>query len=151
MNEIRTVAVIGGGQMGSGIAVACVLAGMTTTVREVTEVVCQRALAAVTRSTTRLVERGLIEAERRDAALARLRCTTELEAIAGSDLVIEAVVEDLSVKTGLWTELDALCRPGAIFASNTSSLTIAAMAAATARPDRMIGLHFFHPVLACAR
>lgn len=148
MNEIRTVAVIGGGQMGSGIAVACVLAGMTTTVREVTEVVCQRALAAVTRSTTRLVERGLIEAERRDAALARLRCTTELEAIAGSDLVIEAVVEDLSVKTGLWTELDALCRPGAIFASNTSSLTIAAMAAATARPDRMIGLHFFHPVLA---
>jgi 3-hydroxybutyryl-CoA dehydrogenase len=146
MTEIRSVAVLGGGQMGSGIAHVCAAAGFETVVREVTAAMCQRAQHSVERSLARAVERGKLGAEARDAALARVRYATDLEALAGCDLVIEAVVEDLEVKNRAWRELDAVCAPATVFASNTSSLTIAAMAAATARADRVVGLHFFNPV-----
>jgi 3-hydroxybutyryl-CoA dehydrogenase len=132
--------------MGSGIAQVCAQAGFDTVVREVSEGACQRALSAVERSLTRTVERGKLDAAERDAALDRLTLTTDLDALADRDLVIEAVVEDLEVKNAAWRELDALCPPATLFASNTSSLTIAAMAAVTARGDRMLGLHFFNPV-----
>jgi 3-hydroxybutyryl-CoA dehydrogenase len=146
MTDIRSVAVLGGGLMGSGIAQVAAQAGLPTVVREVSESLAQRARASVERSLARAVERGKLDAGGRDAALARLRVTTDFASVAEADLVIEAVVEDLAVKNALWRELDALCPPATLFASNTSSLTIAAMAAATTRADRFVGLHFFNPV-----
>jgi 3-hydroxybutyryl-CoA dehydrogenase len=143
---IRTVGVLGAGLMGSGIAQVAALAGFDTVVREVSDAVVQRARAAVERSLAKGIERGKLDAARRDAALARLRFTTSMDDLATADVIIEAVVEDLEVKNALWKELDALCPAHTIFASNTSSLTIAAMAAATARADRVVGLHFFNPV-----
>jgi 3-hydroxybutyryl-CoA dehydrogenase len=140
------VAVLGAGQMGSGIAQVCAQAGFDTLVREVTDAATQRARAAIERSLARAVERGKLTAEARDAALARVTVTAELDACADRDLVLETVVEDLEVKNALWRELDAICPPRTLFASNTSSLTIAAMAAATSRGDRLFGLHFFNPV-----
>jgi 3-hydroxybutyryl-CoA dehydrogenase len=146
MSAIQSVAVLGGGLMGSGIAHVTAVAGIDTVVREVTSAMSQRAQHAVERSLARAVERGKLTADGRDAALTRLRFTTEFEELAACDLVIEAVVEDLEVKNGAWRELDVVCGAETIFATNTSSLTVAAMAAATARPDRMVGLHFFNPV-----
>jgi 3-hydroxybutyryl-CoA dehydrogenase len=105
-----------------------------------------RGRKAIEGSLARLVEKGKLDAAARDAALGRLAFTTDLAAVAACDLIIEAVTEDLEVKNALWRELDAACAPATIFASNTSSLTIAAMAAATGRPDRVVGLHFFNPV-----
>jgi 3-hydroxybutyryl-CoA dehydrogenase len=144
--HIHTVGVLGGGIMGSGIAQVAALAGFNTVVRELSDPLVQRARASVERSLARGIERGRLTAERRDDALGRLHFTTALADVAGADVVIEAVVEELGVKNALWTELDALCPSHTIFASNTSSLTIAAMAAATARADRFVGLHFFNPV-----
>jgi len=142
------VAVIGSGQMGSGIAQVAAQAGFTTRVREVSEALCQRGRSTIEKSFARTIEKsqGKVTPPDRDAALARIQFTTRLEDLADSDIVIEAVVEELDAKNAIWKELDGLCPPHTIFASNTSSLTIAAMAAATARPDRMIGLHFFNPV-----
>ena len=132
--------------MGGGIAQVAAQAGFATVVREVSDAVGQRSRAAIEKSLAKGVERGKLSAGTRDAALGRLAVTTRLDELADCDLVIEAVVEDLQVKNALWKELDALCPPHTIFASNTSSLTIAAMAAATTRADRMVGLHFFNPV-----
>jgi 3-hydroxybutyryl-CoA dehydrogenase len=132
--------------MGSGIAQVAALASFDTVVRELSDALIQRARTSVERSLARGVERGKLTGEQRDAALSRLRFTTELADLATADIVIEAVVEDLEVKNALWVELDGRCPSHTIFASNTSSLTIAAMAAATARADRFVGLHFFNPV-----
>jgi len=142
------VAVIGSGQMGSGIAQVAAQAGFATRVREVSEALCKRGRSTIEKSFARTIEKsqGKVTPPDRDAALARIQFTTRLEDLADSDIVIEAVVEELDAKNAIWKELDGLCPPHTIFASNTSSLTIAAMAAATARPDRMIGLHFFNPV-----
>jgi 3-hydroxybutyryl-CoA dehydrogenase len=146
MAEIKTVGVLGCGLMGSGIAQVCAQAGYDTIVREVSDELVRRGLGGIEKQLGRAVEKGKLSAEERDAVQARLRGTTRLEELAGCDLVIEAVVEDLEVKNQMWRALDELCRPETIFASNTSSLTIADMAAATKRPERMVGLHFFNPV-----
>ena len=146
MNEIRKVGVLGGGLMGGGIAQVVAQAAFTTVVREVSDALAQRARASIEKSLARGLARGKVSAEQRDEALRRLFVTARIDELADCDVVIEAVVEDLAVKNALWKELDALCPPHTIFASNTSSLTIAAMAAATARADRMVGLHFFNPV-----
>ena len=146
MAEIRTVGVLGCGLMGSGIAQVCAQAGYETRVREVSEELWRRGVAGIAKQLARQVEKEKITAGDRDAALARISGTTRLEDLAGCDLVIEAVVEDLAVKNEMWRTLDELCPAETIFASNTSSLTIAEMAAATRRPDRLIGLHFFNPV-----
>ncbi len=146
MAEIARVGVLGAGLMGSGIAQVAAQAGFSTTVREVSDALCQRARNGVEKSLAKGIEKGKVTPEGRDAALANLAFTTDLEALRDCDIVIEAVVEDVEVKNGLWRELDGLCPARTIFASNTSSLTIAAMAAATTRPDRMVGLHFFNPV-----
>ena len=143
---IARVGVVGGGLMGSGIAQVATQAGLTTTLRELTEPLCERARSTITRSLDKGIEKGKLTTEARDAALARLTTTTRLEDLAGCDIVIEAVVEDLDVKNALWRELNGHCAAHTIFASNTSSLTIAAMAAASGRPDRLVGLHFFNPV-----
>jgi 3-hydroxybutyryl-CoA dehydrogenase len=132
--------------MGSGIAQVCATAGFPTVVRDVSNELLDRGRAAILGSLGKLVDKGKLEPAARDRALERLSFTTELGALDGVAIVIEAVTEDLELKNRLWRELDARARPETIFASNTSSLTIGAMAAATTRPDRFVGLHFFNPV-----
>jgi 3-hydroxybutyryl-CoA dehydrogenase len=146
MKQIKKVGVIGGGLMGSGIAQASAAAGFPTTVREVSEDLCAKSRHSIEKSLAKGIERGKVTAAERDATLKNLRFVTRLEELADSDLFIEAVVEELDVKNGLWSELNRIAHPDAIFASNTSSLTIIAMATASGRPDRMLGLHFFNPV-----
>lgn len=146
MAEIRRVAVLGCGLMGSGIAEVSARAGYETRVREVSDELCQKGRSAIEKSLGRAVEKGKLAAEERDAALGRLHFTTSLEELKDVDIVIEAVTEDLDLKNEMFRALDQICGPSTIFASNTSSLTIADMAAATQRPDRMVGLHFFNPV-----
>ena len=132
--------------MGSGIAQVAAQRGFDTRVREITQELCDRGRAGVEKQLSRAVEKGKLTADQRNETMGRLRFVTDVEALGDCDIIIEAVTEDLEVKNALWRELDALCEPHTIFASNTSSLTIAAMAAATSRPDRMLGLHFFNPV-----
>ncbi len=144
--DVRTVGVLGCGIMGSGIAQSVASAGYTVIVYEPDPVARDTGARAIERSLARLEEKQKVPAGTRQAALARLTLAASLDALAGVDLAIEAVTEDLAIKNGLWRSLDALCPAHAIFASNTSSLTIAAMAAATSRPDQFVGLHFFNPV-----
>jgi len=146
MGQIKTVGVLGCGLMGSGIAQVCAQAGYDTIVREVSDELVQRGIGGIDKQLGRAVEKGKMAAEDRDAMRSRLRGTTKLDDLAGCDIVIEAVVENLELKNEMWRTLDGLCGPETIFASNTSSLTIADMAAATNRPERMVGLHFFNPV-----
>ena len=146
MNKIKKVGVIGGGLMGSGIAQVSAAAGFPTTVREVSEDLCAKSRQSIEKTLAKGIERGKVTAAERDAALKNLRFVTRLEELADSDLFIEAVVEELNEKNSLWSELNRIAQPDAIFASNTSSLTIIAMATASGRPDRMLGLHFFNPV-----
>ncbi|MEN8376409.1 MAG: 3-hydroxybutyryl-CoA dehydrogenase [Gemmatimonadota bacterium] len=146
MAEIGKVAVIGGGLMGSGIAEVSAKAGYETLLREVNDDFAQKARARIEKSLGRAVDKGKLDAADRDAALGRLSFTTELGDLAEAGIVIEAITEQLDLKREIFGKLDGLCGPEAIFASNTSSLTIVDMAAATKRPDRMVGLHFFNPV-----
>jgi 3-hydroxybutyryl-CoA dehydrogenase len=146
MPAIARVGVLGCGLMGSGIAQVAATAGFPTIVRDVGDAVLAKGRSAISRSLDKLVEKAKLEGQARDGALGRLSFTTDLAALEACDLVIEAVTEDLDLKNTLWRELDALCPPSTIFASNTSSLTIGEMASATARADRFVGLHFFNPV-----
>jgi 3-hydroxybutyryl-CoA dehydrogenase len=146
MSGIRNVGVLGGGLMGSGIAYVSAMAGFPTVVREVSDDLCEKSLTSIRKALAKGVERGKVSAEARDTTLQNLSCTTDVRALSQSDIVIEAVSEDLELKNSLWKELNTVCPPETIFASNTSSLTIAAMAATCGRPDRMLGLHFFNPV-----
>jgi 3-hydroxybutyryl-CoA dehydrogenase len=146
MKKISKVGVLGGGLMGSGIAQVSAAAGFPTTVREVSDALCAKSRQSIEKSLAKGIERGKVTEAERDKTLGNLRFVTELKELADSDLFIEAVVEDLDVKNNLWSQLDQIARPDAIFASNTSSLTIIAMAAASGRPDRMLGIHFFNPV-----
>jgi 3-hydroxybutyryl-CoA dehydrogenase len=144
--SIRTVGVLGGGLMGSGIAQVAAQAGFTTIVRELTEELGAKARDGITRTLAKGIEKGKVTAEERDRALGKLSFVTDLQPLSRCDIVIEAVVEDLEAKNELWRGLHPIVPAHTIFASNTSSLTIAAMAAASGRPDRMVGLHFFNPV-----
>ena len=146
MAEVKVVGVLGCGLMGSGIAQVAAQAGYQTMVREVTDALNERGRAGIAKSLDKFVEKGKLATADRDAVLGRLSFTTRVADLKSCDIVIEAVTEDLEVKNALWKELDTLCGPEAIFASNTSSLTIAAMAASTKRADRFVGLHFFNPV-----
>jgi 3-hydroxybutyryl-CoA dehydrogenase len=146
MDGIERVGVLGCGLMGSGIAQVAAAAGYETFVRDVAQPVLDKGKGAIEKSLARLVEKGKLPAADRDATVRRLTFTTVVADLKSCDIVIEAVTEDLELKNALWKELDGLCGAGTIFASNTSSLTIAAMAAATRRPDRFVGLHFFNPV-----
>lgn len=146
MTEIRRVGVVGGGLMGSGIAYVSAMAGLPTVIREVSDALCEKALTSIRKALAKGVEKGKVSADARDSTLHNLSCTTEIAGLYESDIVVEAVSEDLELKNSLWSELNKICPPQTIFASNTSSLTIAAMAAVCGRPDRMLGLHFFNPV-----
>ena len=146
MTEIRRVGVLGCGLMGSGIAQVAATAGHETIVRDVSQQIWERARGGIEKSLAKFVEKGKLPTADRNAALKRLTFTTATGDLKGCDIVVEAITEDLELKNALWKELDVLCPPHTIFASNTSSLTIAAMAAATKRADRFVGLHFFNPV-----
>jgi 3-hydroxybutyryl-CoA dehydrogenase len=143
---IKKVGVLGCGLMGSGIAQAAATAGFTTIARDVGAPLLDKGKAGIFKSLGRLVDKGKLSGADRDAASSRLSFTTDIGSLSECDIIIEAVTEDLELKNGLWKELDAICPPRTIFASNTSSLTIAAMATATRRADRFVGLHFFNPV-----
>ena len=146
MKEIRKVGVLGGGLMGSGIAQVAAMAGFETVVREVSDPVIDKSKSGIEKVLAKGIEKGKVTAEQRDAAMSRLSFTTDLAQLASCDIVIEAVVEDLEMKNAMWKDLNEICSADTIFASNTSSLTIAAMAAACGRPEKMLGLHFFNPV-----
>jgi 3-hydroxybutyryl-CoA dehydrogenase len=144
--KISKVGVVGCGLMGSGIAQTAAAAGFSTIAHDVSDPLLARGRAGILKSLGRMVDREKITAETREATLKRLCFATDLSALRECDIVIEAVTEDLALKNRLWRELDRICPPATIFASNTSSLTIASMAEATTRPDRFVGLHFFNPV-----
>jgi len=143
---IEKVGVVGCGLMGSGIAQIAAQAGCAVVVREVSEERLNKGLASIEKSLNKFVEKGTLSAADRDAARARLRGTTKLEELKDSDLVVEAIIEQLPDKRELYAALDKICPKNTIFASNTSSLSITEMAFMTARPYRFIGLHFFNPV-----
>jgi 3-hydroxybutyryl-CoA dehydrogenase len=143
--EFRLVGVVGLGTMGAGIAQVCAQAGFEVVGREVTAELAGRAVERIGEHLGRAVAKGKLSVAERDTALARLRTTTELAELAGCDLVIEAIVEELEPKQSLFRELDGIVRPEAILATNTSALSVTAIAGATTRPERVVGLHFFNP------
>jgi 3-hydroxybutyryl-CoA dehydrogenase len=144
--KIKKVGVLGAGLMGAGIAEVCARSGYETVVREVSEELLEKGMGRLRSSLDRAVDKGKLPAADRDKTLGRLEGVVDLEALAECDLVIEAIVENVEEKRRTFTALDAIVREGALFASNTSSLTITQIATATRRPDRFVGLHFFNPV-----
>jgi 3-hydroxybutyryl-CoA dehydrogenase len=143
---IEKVGVVGCGLMGSGIAQTAAQAGLQVLVREVSTELIEKGFSNIDKSLSRLVQRGTLNAEQRDATRSRLRGVTRIEELAGCDIIIEAITEQLSAKRELFQALDAVCPRNTIYASNTSSLSITEMAVATKRPERFVGLHFFNPV-----
>ena len=144
--KIEKVGVVGCGLMGSGIAEVAAKANFDVVVREVTDGLLDAGQDRIRKSLDRAVEKKKLTSVDRDLAWSRLRFSTELSELADRDLVIEAIIEEIEAKNELFSALDGLCGSETILASNTSSLTITEMAAATARPDRVVGLHFFNPV-----
>jgi 3-hydroxybutyryl-CoA dehydrogenase len=144
-HEIKTVGVVGLGTMGAGIAQVAVQAGNDVVGREVTDEFGEQARERIGHYLGRAVEKGRMSGEERDGALGRLRTTTEVSDLAECDLVIEAIVEELDAKRALFAELDRVCGPDAILATNTSALSVTEIAEATERPERVLGMHFFNP------
>jgi 3-hydroxybutyryl-CoA dehydrogenase len=144
--QIRKVGVLGCGLMGSGIAEVAARAGYETVVREVSEEIVEKGVQKIHGSLAKAVEKGKMSAEARDQAVSRLSGAVGLDALADCDIVVEAIVENLDEKRKTFTALDEIVKKDALFASNTSSLTITQMAMFTRRPDQFVGLHFFNPV-----
>jgi 3-hydroxybutyryl-CoA dehydrogenase len=143
---LNHVAVIGAGTMGNGIAQAFAVAGVPVTMTDIAQAPLDRGLKTLDGSLERLVKKDKMSAADKAAALGRVKGTTDLAAIAGADLVIEAATENLALKLELFGKLDQLAKPGAVIATNTSSISVSKLAAATKRPDKVIGMHFFNPV-----
>lgn len=139
------ICVIGTGTMGSGIVQAFAQAGMPVVMKSRSMESCQKALAKISKSLAKLVEKGKVTQEYMDATLATITPTADFNLFADADLIIEAAVETMELKKELFKELDAMCKPEAVLASNTSSLSITEIAAVTNRPDKVIGMHFFNP------
>ena len=144
--EITSFGVVGAGTMGNGIAQVAATSGFRTVMVDVAGEALARGMAAIEKSLGRLESKGKLSAEDRSAALGRLSTSSELGALAGCELVVEAVVERFEVKRQVLAELDGILAPGALLASNTSSISITKLAAQTGRPDRVIGMHFMNPV-----
>ncbi|HZJ29210.1 MAG TPA: 3-hydroxyacyl-CoA dehydrogenase NAD-binding domain-containing protein, partial [Solirubrobacterales bacterium] len=143
--EIEKVGVVGCGLMGHGIAQICAQAGWQVVVREVSQEKLDDGLGKIHKQLDKAVGKGKLEESEAEAVKGRLTGTLDYGDLAGCDLVIEAVSEDLEVKLEMWREIDAIAKPEAFFATNTSSLAVIDQAAATSRPDRFLGLHFFNP------
>ncbi|HJQ96810.1 MAG TPA: 3-hydroxyacyl-CoA dehydrogenase NAD-binding domain-containing protein, partial [Candidatus Polarisedimenticolaceae bacterium] len=144
--KVGTLGVVGAGQMGGGIAHVAAQAGIQVVMRDIEDRFVSKGLDTIAKNLQRAVDKGKGTAAEKDAALARIKGTTALEDLAKCDLVVEAAVEKLDVKLDLFAKLDAIVKPEAILATNTSSLPITRIAAATKRPEKVIGMHFMNPV-----
>jgi 3-hydroxybutyryl-CoA dehydrogenase len=144
--EIKNVGVLGCGLMGSGIAQVSAQAGCNVIVLEAEQKFLDKGFAGIEKSLAKFVEKGTISAQQKDDTRARLKGTTKMEDLAGCDLIIEAIIENVEIKKKTFAALDAMVKPAAIFASNTSSISITELMTATKRPERFLGLHFFNPV-----
>jgi 3-hydroxybutyryl-CoA dehydrogenase len=142
----RHIAVIGSGTMGSGIAQVFAQSGFSVALHDVSQPALDRARAGIDKSLAKFVEKGKLTASDRDAALGRLAVTTTLDDLASADYIVEAIIEDVDAKRSLFARLDQLARPAVILASNTSSISLTLIGAATKRPDRVLGMHFMNPV-----
>jgi 3-hydroxybutyryl-CoA dehydrogenase len=143
--EVRTIGVVGLGAMGAGIAQLAIEAGYDTVGRELEGGLGERARGRIEHFLTRKVEKGTLEADERDAAVGRLRLTTELDELSDCDLVIEAIVEEIHPKLELFAELERIVRPETVLATNTSALSVTQIAAAVSTPEWVVGMHFFNP------
>ena len=144
--DIRTIGVIGAGTMGNGIAQVCAMAGYPVVITDIAQAALERALKTVDGSLERMVNKQKMTAADKAAALARLGTATDMKALADCDLVIEAATENIDLKLKIFAQIDATVKSGALIASNTSSISISKLAAATRRPAQFIGMHFFNPV-----
>ena len=144
--NIQNIGVIGAGQMGNGIAHVFAQAGYAVLMQDITEEYARKGLATIDKNLQRGVDKGKLTAEEKAAVLGRVKLTIRLEDLADCDLVIEAATEKWEVKKQLFDTLDSVCKPGAILASNTSSISITKLAALTKRPGSFIGMHFMNPV-----
>jgi 3-hydroxybutyryl-CoA dehydrogenase len=144
--EIKKIGVVGAGTMGSGIAQVASQIGLEVVMRDIQESFVDRGLKSIDKFLAKSVEKGKLQAPEKDKIMGRIKGTTKISDLKGVDYVVEAVIEDLSLKRQVFKELDELCGPEVILSSNTSSMSITEIAAATKRPDRVCGMHFFNPV-----
>lgn len=144
--EIKTFGVVGAGQMGSGIAQVAAMSGMKVIMNDIQEEFVQRGMTTINKFLSKAVEKGKVGAEEKEAVLGRIRTSTALKELAEADFVVEAATEKEDLKFGIFRELDGVCRPQVILATNTSSIPIGRIAAQTQRPQNVIGMHFMNPV-----
>jgi len=144
--DIKTFGVIGAGQMGNGIAQVAAVSGLTVIMNDIQEEFVQKGLANITKLLTKGVDKGKISADEKDAVLGRIRTGTDIKDMAEADFVVEAAVEREDLKFKIFKDLDEICRPEVILATNTSSIPIGRIGAQTGRPDKVIGMHFMNPV-----
>lgn len=144
--DIKTIGVVGAGTMGNGIAQVAAEAGFNVIMRDIEDRFVQRGLAMISKNLGRAVAKGKITQADADAVLARISGTVDLSDLKEADVVIEAVVENMALKKELYAQLDSICKPEAVLASNTSGLSITEMASVTKRPEKVVGMHFFNPV-----
>ena len=146
MSEVRQIGVVGAGTMGNGVAQTFAVAGFPVVMRDLTQTALDRGIKTIKKSLDRMVSKGKLSAQDAEQALGRIRPTTSMSDFKDCDLVVEAIVENLEIKSKLIQELDGICRADAILATNTSSISVTRIAAASASPQRVIGMHFFNPV-----
>jgi 3-hydroxybutyryl-CoA dehydrogenase len=144
--EVKTLGVVGAGQMGAGIAQVAAMRGLQVVISDISEELVQRGRQNIAKLLTRRVEKDKMSAEDKEAVLGRLQTTINLQDLAGADFVVEAATENEGLKFQIFRDLDDLCRPATILASNTSSIPIGRIATQTKRPDKIIGMHFMNPV-----
>ena len=144
--DIKTVGVVGAGTMGNGIAQAAAQICCDVIMRDIKDDFVERGLKNIDRFLSRSVEKGKMDAAQKDAILRRIKGTTDMQALKDADFIIEVVLEDMELKKSVFSELDEICGPNVILASNTSSMSLTEIATATKRPDKVCGMHFFNPV-----
>jgi 3-hydroxybutyryl-CoA dehydrogenase len=144
--EIKTFGVIGGGTMGNGIAHTAAQTGFSVVLVEVSKELCQKAVKTIDKNLQRGVDKGKMTVEQKGEILSRIKATDSLEELSSCDIVVEAIIEDYEIKKALYSKLNNILKDGCILASNTSSISITKLAAATKKPDRFVGMHFMNPV-----